>query len=252
MKLLLLAIALGLTAAAPLEEDKVCQPQSRRWHAILTGGGIYSCSAALINEWWLVTSYTCAPRPYDAIASLGDHDLNAVEGTEQHIEVADVIRHGPYRSPLHSLAMVRLARPARFTQHVQPIPLPTRCPQPGDECRVSGYDRRNLECASVTLVDDQTCRNTFPNDLYWSPTMLCAAQNDTDSCISDVMECEGQVQGVIWYTRGCHNADDPDIYTKLCYYTRWITGVMDRYKPTMPPSTTPKTTTTPETPKTPL
>lgn len=72
-------------------------------------------------------------------ASLGEHDVTAEEGTEQHIPVAEVIRHSPYRSPLHSLAMVRLAQPARLTQQVQPIGLPGRCPRPGDSCSVSGW-----------------------------------------------------------------------------------------------------------------
>lgn len=84
-------------------------------------------------------SFPCPRRPYSTIASLGEHDVTVEEGTEQHIYVADVIYHSPYRSPLHSLTMVRLAKPARFTQYVQSIPLPSRCPQPGDTCHVSGW-----------------------------------------------------------------------------------------------------------------
>lgn len=65
--------------------------------------------------------------------------MTVEEGTEQHIEVADVVIHDPYRSPMHSLAMIRLAEPARFNQYVQPIPLPSRCPRPGETCYVSGW-----------------------------------------------------------------------------------------------------------------
>uniref|UniRef100_A0A3P8SBS5 Peptidase S1 domain-containing protein n=1 Tax=Amphiprion percula TaxID=161767 RepID=A0A3P8SBS5_AMPPE len=122
----------------PLEDNKVCQPHSRPWQVYLHGGGMY-CSGALIDEWWIVTSFECALQPYNTIASLGEHDNTVEEGTEQHIDIADVIYHSPYRSPLHSLSMVRLAKPARFTQYVQPIPLPSRCPQPGETCYVSGW-----------------------------------------------------------------------------------------------------------------
>ncbi|XP_061633777.1 trypsinogen-like protein 3 [Phyllopteryx taeniolatus] len=138
MELLLLLFALGLTGASPLEDHDLCQPHSRPWQVSLHDRGT-RCSGALINQWWLVTSAACAPRSTSVIASLGEHDVTVDESTEQHIPVADVIRHSPYRSPLHSLAMVRLAEPARLTPHVRPIGLPGRCPQPGESCSVSGW-----------------------------------------------------------------------------------------------------------------
>lgn len=79
------------------------------------------------------------PCSIGAIASLGDHDVTVEEGKEQHIPIDGVVYHNPYRSPLHSLAMVHLSRPAVFNQYVQPIPLPSRCPQPGEYCSVSGW-----------------------------------------------------------------------------------------------------------------
>ncbi|XP_068994411.1 trypsinogen-like protein 3 [Embiotoca jacksoni] len=251
MNLLLLAVVLGLTGAAPLEDSKVCQPHSRPWTVNLHGGGA-SCSGALINNWWIVTSFQCAPRSYSTIASLGEHDMTVEEGTEQHIRVADVIQHSPYRSPLHSLTMVRLAAPAHFTQYVQPIPLPSRCPQPGDTCSVSGWGStipnqygpsQNLKCITVPVVDDQTCMNTFPEYLFWSLTMVCAGQANTDNCLNDsgsVMVCDGQLQGVRWFGHGCRNPADPTVYTKLCKYNDWINKVMDHYSPTLPTETTPQ------------
>ncbi|KAM9353518.1 trypsinogen-like protein 3 [Symphorus nematophorus] len=247
MKLLLLVVALGLAGASPLEENRVCQPHSRPWHVYLHGEG-QSCSGALINKWWIVTSFSCAPTSSRTIASLGEHDITVKEGTEQHIRVADVIRHSPYRSPLHSLTLIRLAEPARFNRYVQPIPLPSRCPQPGETCHVSGwgstipnqYDpSSHLKCITVPVVDDQTCMNTFPDFLYWGPTMVCAGQANTDNCLNDggsVMVCDGELQGVQWYAHGCRDPADPSVYTKLCHYNGWIQGVMDRYNtPTATP-----------------
>lgn len=81
----------------------------------------------------------CSRRSSNVNVSLGDHDATVAEGTEQHISTDLTLLHSPYRSPLHSLAMVRLAKPASFNQYVQPIALPSRCPQPGETCRVSGW-----------------------------------------------------------------------------------------------------------------
>ncbi|XP_070691214.1 trypsinogen-like protein 3 [Pempheris klunzingeri] len=251
MTLLLLLVVFGLTGAYPLEEQKTCQPHSRPWQVYLHGKGA-SCSGALINKWWIVTSFECSPIPYSTIASLGEHDVTVEEGTEQHIYVADVIYHSPYRSPLHSLAMVRLVKPARFTQYVQPVPLPSRCPQPGETCNVSGWGStipnqyehpQHLKCITVPVVDDRTCVNTFPEFLFWTAGMVCAGQANTDNCMNQggsVMVCDGQLQGVQWFTHGCSNPADPSVYTKLCIYNDWITGVMDHYTPPLPTETTPR------------
>ncbi|XP_068591788.1 trypsinogen-like protein 3 [Cebidichthys violaceus] len=255
MNLLLLVVALGLTGASPLQDYKVCQPHARPWQVYLHGGGV-SCSGALVDKLWIVTSFVCAPTSYSTIASLGEHDVTVNEGTEQHIYVADVIHHSPYyRSPLHSLVMLRLAEPARFTQHIQPIPLPSRCPQPGETCHVSGWGStipnqyepsKLLKCISVPVVDDQTCMNTFPEFLFWSQGMVCAGQANTDNCMrggGSVMVCDGQLQGVQWFSHGCSNPADPSVYTKLCLYSDWINDVMDRHTTTLPTQTTPVQTT---------
>ncbi|XP_073340745.1 trypsinogen-like protein 3 [Pagrus major] len=261
MNLLLLVIALGLAGASPLStttktpDYKVCQPHSRPWQVRLHGAGV-TCSGALINEWWIVTSFECAPRPYENIASLGEHDITVEEGTEQHIDIDLVIRHGPYdstRSPFHSLTMVRLASPARFNQFVQPIPLPSRCAQPGETCSVSGWGStipnqyepdQHLKCITVPVVDDQTCMNTFPGYLHWSWYMICAGQANTDNCLNDrggVMVCDGQLQGVQWFAFGCRNPAHASVHSKMCLYNNWIKSVMDANKPFT--STTPRATT---------
>ncbi|KAM4736544.1 trypsinogen-like protein 3 [Anableps anableps] len=241
MYLLLLVVSFGLAGAYPLEDQKECQPHSRPWHVRLHGGGV-ECSGALIDPWWIVTSFSCEPRSYQTIASLGEHDTSVEEGTEQHIVISDVIRHSPYRSPLHSLTMVRLSRPARFNQHVESIALPTRCTKPGEICSVSGwgstvpgqYDpNRHLKCLTVPVVDDMTCLNTFPPFLFWG-VMVCAGQHNTDNCLtgsSNVMVCAGELQGVTWFNHGCEDPAHPTVYTKMCEYTRWIKEVMANYAP---------------------
>nr|O93267.1 RecName: Full=Trypsinogen-like protein 3; Flags: Precursor [Pseudopleuronectes americanus]AAC32753.1 trypsinogen 3 precursor [Pseudopleuronectes americanus] len=240
--ILLLVLALGLAGASPLGEYKECPPHSRPWQVNLHDGKM-SCSGALIDRWWIVTSFDCALTAHRTIATLGDHDLTVEEGTEQHIPVAEVIVHSPYRSPLHSLTMVRLAQPAQFNQHVQPVPLASRCPQPGEICSVSGWGstrpnhfepQQRLKCITVPVVDDQTCVNTFPQYLYWSQHMVCAGRADTDNCMSNrgsVMVCGGQLQGVQWFNHGCKDPAHPSVYSKMCLYNDWIHQVMARHPP---------------------
>uniref|UniRef100_A0A3Q3WAH9 Peptidase S1 domain-containing protein n=1 Tax=Mola mola TaxID=94237 RepID=A0A3Q3WAH9_MOLML len=243
MKLLLLVVALGLAEALPLEDNSVCQPHSRPWHVSLHGGA--SCSGALIDKWWIVTSFLCvAGSNGPTIASLGDHDVAVEEGTEQHIRVDFVMPHSPYRSPLHSLALVRLASPAHFNEYVQPIPLASHCTLPGEICQVSGWGSTNkptqqLKCITVPVMDDQTCMNRLPNFIGWGPGMVCTDQANTDNCNDQgsVMVCNGQLQGVQWFANGCYDPAYPIVYTKLCRYNEWINDVRASYTPTVVPTT---------------
>ncbi|XP_028326869.1 trypsinogen-like protein 3 [Gouania willdenowi] len=246
MKILLLGlVTLGLAGAAPLEDNKECEPHSRPWQVFLNGK---SCSGALIDEWWIVTSFDCRPSPYSIIASLGEHDITVEEGTEQHIRIAEVIVHSPYRSPLHSLVLIRLSEPARFNRYVQPISLPHRCARPGEACTVSGWGSTlpdiygptaRLKAIKVSIVDRETCEKTLPPYIYWG-VMVCAGQANTDNCLQDsasVMECDGQLQGVRWFGVGCNNPAHPTVYSRMCEYNEWIYNVMDQYRPTVPAKT---------------
>lgn len=244
MKPLCVLAALGLVfGLVPSEGSRVCEPHSRPWQVRLHGGGSQRCSGVLIDQWWLITSFSCSPVSTSTTASLGEHDLSSEEGTEQHIPVADVVRHSPYRSPLHSLTMVRLSRPARLTPYVRPLPLPDRCPRPGDTCSVSGWgstapDQNEspglLKCLTVPVVGRESCEKTFPPYIYWSEGMVCAGSAHTDNCLTDggaVLECAGRLQGVQWFDHGCSDPSHPSVYTKLCLYKRWIHDVMSRYTP---------------------
>lgn len=53
------AVVGAAPGASPLDEDKICQPHSRPWLVRLRSNGGSSCSGALINEWWIVTSFQC-------------------------------------------------------------------------------------------------------------------------------------------------------------------------------------------------
>lgn len=51
------AIVGAAAGASPLDEEKVCQPHSRPWLVRLHSNGMHGYSGALINEWWIVTSF---------------------------------------------------------------------------------------------------------------------------------------------------------------------------------------------------
>lgn len=72
---------------------------------------------------------------------LGEHNLRKHDGPEQLRAVSRIIPHPHYEahSHRHDVMLVRLTRPARLSPQVRPVALPTRCPQPGETCVVSGW-----------------------------------------------------------------------------------------------------------------
>uniref|UniRef100_A0A674DBV9 Peptidase S1 domain-containing protein n=1 Tax=Salmo trutta TaxID=8032 RepID=A0A674DBV9_SALTR len=227
MKLLLLAFALGCDGAL-LQE--VFQPHSRPWQVYLwnTKGGWYGegrCRGALINEWWVLTAWNS-------------------------------------RGPSHSLAMVKLAEPAWFTQHVMPVALPTGCTQFHEKClrlggglhastQFNGIDKHQinsheslcqslhtdepkliLKCETQRVIDDKMCQIAFP--LYWIEHAFCAKTIiSTDNCLSDqgsTVVCGGELKGLFW-----SGSSDVGLYTRLCLYLDWISDVMNTPDPTPEP-----------------
>lgn len=72
---------------------------------------------------------------------LGEHNLRKHDGPEQMRLVAQIIPHPGYeaRTHRHDIMLLRLLQPARLSPQVRPVPLPTRCPFPGEDCVVSGW-----------------------------------------------------------------------------------------------------------------
>jgi len=72
---------------------------------------------------------------------MGDHSLKTKEGTEQCVNSARSFIHPNYDANSHDsdIMLLKLQKPVHFTEHIQPVALPKRCPPPNTECVVSGW-----------------------------------------------------------------------------------------------------------------
>nr|XP_046157422.1 trypsinogen-like protein 3 [Oncorhynchus gorbuscha] len=126
-------------------------------------------------------------------------------------------------SPSSTLAMMKLAEPARFTQHGMPVALPTRCTQLHEKCLVSGWG------------------STVPGQGEW--TIKPGEGYMPHNCLSDqgsTVVCGGELQGLLW-----SSSSDVGLYTRLCLYLDWISDIMNTPDPTHEPAwTTPAAATT--------
>ncbi|XP_015272079.1 PREDICTED: trypsin-like, partial [Gekko japonicus] len=117
------------------------------------------------------------------VAHLGETDTTRMEGTEQNINAALVIRHPNYNDKTqdNDIMLVKLAQPAKFNQYVAPIPLPSSCPAAGTWCLVSGWGNLlthgvaypdKLQCLREPIIANAQCKQAYP--YYYSSNMVCA------------------------------------------------------------------------------
>ncbi|XP_037373010.1 kallikrein-15 [Talpa occidentalis] len=252
---LLLIFSLLLTAAAAESDgDKVmrgeeCEPHSQPWQVALFERGRFNCGASLISPLWVLSAAHCQTRFMSV--RLGEHNLRKYEGPEQLLTVSRVIPHPNYKARTHNndLMLLKLSRAARLTPQVHPVPLPTKCPRPGETCVVSGWGLVSssrpgapgspgsqvslpdtLHCANISVISDASCSKDYPGHLL--DTMVCAGVKGggTDSCEGDSggpLVCGGILQGIVsWGDVPCDTTTKPGVYTKVCHYLEWIKEIM--------------------------
>ncbi|XP_021953674.1 anionic trypsin-1 [Folsomia candida] len=90
--------------------------------------GGHWCGASLINEEWVVTVADCTTAaPSDYSLTIGDHNINVVEGTEQTRQAVMIITHPEYGTPFryeNDIALMKVSPPFNFISQVQPVILP--------------------------------------------------------------------------------------------------------------------------------
>ncbi|XP_069057969.1 trypsin-like [Pleurodeles waltl] len=239
MRSLLLLALLGAAVAFPLEDDDkivggyTCDPHSVPYQASLNSG-YHFCGGSVINSEWVVSAAHCYESRIQV--RLGEHNIKVIEGNEMFINSAKVIRHPKYNSRLldNDIMLIKLSSPATFSSRIQAVDLPTSCAPAGTECLISGWGNTLssgskypdlLQCLNAPILTDKECENAYPFQI--TENMICAGflEGGKDSCQGDSggpVVCNGELQGVVSWGRGCAQKKYPGVYTKVCNYVSWI------------------------------
>ncbi|KAL2087424.1 hypothetical protein ACEWY4_016252 [Coilia grayii] len=225
----------------------VCPRGQCPWQALLKRDGEYLCGAIILGTEWILTAAHCVYRtdPNKLEVTVGEHNREVEEGSEQSRKVKTVLQHERYNhtSKDSDLALLRLMSPIRLSPYVIPICLPIKT---GTFSRtlasirlstVSGWGRLAqsgpasiiLQRLHVPRVPLQEC--VSHTGLHVSNNMLCAGfkEGGRDSCQGDsggplVTRYKNThfLLGIVSWGKGCAAIDSYGVYTRVSNYLQWI------------------------------
>uniref|UniRef100_A0A8C5PXS5 Peptidase S1 domain-containing protein n=1 Tax=Leptobrachium leishanense TaxID=445787 RepID=A0A8C5PXS5_9ANUR len=241
MKLLLICVLLGAAAAFD-DDDKIIGGYTCTKNGVPSivslNAGYHFCGGSLINSQWVVSAAHCYQASIQV--RLGEHNIAVSEGTEQFISSSRVIRHPSYNSRTidHDIMLIKLSTPATLNSFVGVVALPSGCAAAGTSCQISGWGNTSssgcnypnlLQCLEAPILTDAQCNSAYPGQI--TANMICVGfiEGGKDSCQGDSggpVTCNGQLQGIVSWGRGCALRNYPGVYTKVCNYNSWISSTV--------------------------
>ncbi|XP_059183965.1 coagulation factor VII [Centropristis striata] len=229
----------------------VCPKGHCPWQAMLAERNVFICGAIVLSERWVLTAAHCVWRKpaADFNITVGEHDLDLDDRTEQKRRVVKVLIHPSYNKTNSDsdLAMLKLHRPVKLGFYVVPICLPARNSTfirtlaNVRYSTVSGWGRLSrfgpasgiLQRLSLPRVPLQECR--LHTKLNITRNMLCAGlrAGGKDACEGDSggplvtrYKKTWFLTGVVSWGKGCANENMYGVYARVSQFLDWIQDIM--------------------------
>uniref|UniRef100_A0A8C0L3Q4 Kallikrein related peptidase 6 n=1 Tax=Canis lupus dingo TaxID=286419 RepID=A0A8C0L3Q4_CANLU len=248
MKTLIVAVIL-MAAAWAEEQNKVlhggpCEQTSHPYQAALYTSGHLLCGGVLIHPLWVLTAAHSSAKFYalrnteaerNLQVYLGKHNLQQRESFQEQSSVVRAVAHPGYNAATHDqdIMLLRLARPAKFSERIQPLSLEQDCSANHSSCHILGWGKtadgdfpNTIQCAYIHLVPREECERAYPSQI--TQNMVCAGDEKygKDSCQGDSggpLVCGDRLRGLVsWGNVPCGSKEKPGVYTDVCRYGHWI------------------------------
>ncbi|XP_012880808.1 PREDICTED: cathepsin G-like [Dipodomys ordii] len=243
--LLLLAFILPPGAeAGKIIGGQEARPHSHPYMALLliqNPGSRSVCGGFLVREDFVMTAAHCWGSSINV--TLGAHNIQRQERTQQHITVLRAIRHPDYNQQniMNDIMLLQLRNRVQQNRAVRPVALPQTemSVRPGTLCTVAGWGQVSLTQRTNVLQEvmlrvqrDQKCSSRFST--YTSQTQLCVGNpRERKSAFrgdsGGPLVCNNVAQGIVSY--GKQNGTPPAVFTKISSFLPWVKRIMRRFKP---------------------
>ncbi|XP_006835576.1 PREDICTED: granzyme B-like [Chrysochloris asiatica] len=242
MQLLLLLLACVLvprTETGEIIGGHEAQPHSRPYMVYIQSlkQDKMACSGFLIKEDFVLTAAHCFGCFMNV--TLGAHDIDKQEETQQHISVRRAIPHPDYNETIlyNDIMLLQLEKKAELTKAVCMLQLPEkRIPvMPGTACSVAGWGKvsqhsktSKLHEVTLTVQTDETCKTRYSN--YKSASEICVGdpEKNASSFQGDSggpLICANVAQGIVSY--GNNSGTPPRVFTKITSFLTWIKNTIN-------------------------
>uniref|UniRef100_A0A8C6F7G7 trypsin n=1 Tax=Monodon monoceros TaxID=40151 RepID=A0A8C6F7G7_MONMO len=236
MNPLLIVAFVGAAVAFPMDDDdKIIGGYTSAAHSIpyqvSLNSGYHFCGGSLISDQWVVSEAHCYKSHIQV--RLGEHNVDVLEGREQFIDAAKVIR--PPNSSSWTLnndiLLIKPSLPAVIDARVSTLALPSACAPAGTQCLISGWGNtlssgvnypELLQCLDTPLLSQAECEASYPGQI--TDNMVCAGflEGGNDLCrggSGGPVACNGELQGIVSWGSGCAQG-------KVCNYADWIQQII--------------------------
>merc|ERR1712038_575401 len=214
------------------------------WQASLQSrtGTKHSCGASLVSEKWLVTAAHCivsykTARGYRIV--LGAHDKNKwTMGSPRPYYIKNFYKHPKWTGKVSipsDIALIELASPVQFNEHVQTIALPNAEDKfEGESCMISGWGSIDkiggtspniLQKLAVTVDKASHCHANGAIPGFH----ICARKDGSSACSGDSggpLACKRDgtwyLAGAASYVWGGCSGRMPTVYSGVAYHREWI------------------------------
>ncbi|XP_066516250.1 coagulation factor VII [Hoplias malabaricus] len=216
------------------------------WQVLLKYGEKGFCGGAIIKTKWIITASHCLEKLNVKFLKIvaGEHDIDVNEGSEQTIDVQEIIMHPKYVSATsdNDIALLRLRKPIIYSTYAVPVCLPLRDLAERELWAVnlhtvSGWGRRSeggptsriLRKLDVPRIRTQDC--VHQSNVSLTANMFCAGyfEGKQDSCKGDsggplVTHYRNTtfLLGIVSWGKGCARPGHYGIYTRVSNYLEWI------------------------------
>ncbi|XP_061780149.1 coagulation factor VII-like isoform X2 [Nerophis lumbriciformis] len=216
------------------------------WQVLLLYKGKGFCGGVILKPTWILTASHCMEDTDVRFLSIvaGEHNTEVTEGTEQVIQVSEIIMHERYVKTTadNDIALLRLTAPIVYTPYAVAACLPTKSLAERELWAVSmhtvsGWGRRAengptshlLRRLRVPRIRTQQC--VEESGVALTDNMFCAGyiQGQQDSCKGDsggplVTQYKKTtfLLGIVSWGKGCARPGHYGIYTRISNYLQWI------------------------------